>query len=342
MVAERARAATVAGYFVRSMLFGLRDRPERVAALLAQVGISPQALEQPDLRVSSSAFAELWLLAIAEMEDEFFRFDTHGMPLGSFALICRGLIQEPTLERALQKCLAYFALLLTDVQGFLDIRGDHAVVRVKCQGAVDERSAYAEEIFLVLMISVQCWLGGRRIRIDRTQFRHTRPALKDDARLWGPELKFGAEHTEIEFSRVYLRQAVVQNLASLKGFLRNAPQWLVIRFRNEHGLATRVYQRLRESPYDQWPTLIALAREQGVSAATFRRQLEREGASFQGLKDQVRRATALALLADGTQSVARIAEQVGFQEASTFHRAFKKWTGMSPGSFRAENAKASL
>jgi len=37
-------------------------------------------------------------------------------------------------------------------------------------------------------------------------------------------------------------------------------------------------------------------------------------------------------------SVAEIAEQAGFQEPSAFHRAFKKWTGQSPGSYRARLA----
>ncbi len=67
--------------------------------------------------------------------------------------------------------------------------------------------------------------------------------------LWGPNLTFGAERTEIEFASHYLRLPVVQDLASLKVFLRTAPQWLVIRFRNQHGLASQVHQRLRNSHY---------------------------------------------------------------------------------------------
>ena len=128
---------------------------------------------------------------------------------------------------------------------------------------------------------------------------------------------------------------MVQDLASLKVFLRSAPQWLVIRFRNQHGLTTQVHQRLRGSHYSQWPTLEAFAREVQMSASTLRRRLEREGGSYQEIKDEVRRGVAVELLRRSAASISEIAELTGFQEPSAFHRAFKKWTGESPGRYRA-------
>ncbi|MNP33720.1 HTH-type transcriptional regulator VirS [compost metagenome] len=185
-----------------------------------------------------------------------------------------------------------------------------------------------------MIISLLCWLGGRRIPIDRTDLCDLRPSLDDDPLLWGPNLTLGAGRTEVEFAASWLRLPVVQDLAALKTFLRSAPQWLVIRFRNQHGLAAKVYQRLRSSQYGQWPTLLAMAQEQDLSPTTFRRQLEREGRSFQEIKDEVRRAMAFERLRETGLSIAEIAEQTGFQEPSAFHRAFKKWTGESPGSYR--------
>lgn len=96
---------SVAVYFLNAMLHALRDTPaERDAQLLA-VGIAPQLLDQPLARVPAKAFAQLWLALIQRLDDEFFGLDSHGMPLGSFALICRGLILEPNLEKALRQCM---------------------------------------------------------------------------------------------------------------------------------------------------------------------------------------------------------------------------------------------
>ena len=301
---------TVAVYFVHTMLHALRAQPERAVALLVEAGIDPAVLQAPAARVPAPTFARLWLLLIEALNDEFFNLDSHGMPQGSFALICRGLIQEPTLEKALRQCLNNFALFLRDIRGQLTVRGARAV------------------------ISLLCWLAGRRIVIDRTALTDRRPAQEDDPLLWGANVQLGSGHTEIEFAAEYLRLPVVQDLTALKTFLRSAPQWLVIRYRNQNGQVAQVYRYLRARQYGQWPTLLAMAERQGLSPSSFRRQLEREGRSYQQIKDEVRRAMAFECLRQPHLSIAEVAEHTGFQEPSAFHRAFKKWTGESPGSYR--------
>ncbi|QXH54040.1 AraC family transcriptional regulator [Pseudomonas fakonensis] len=325
---------TVAVYFLNAMLHALRDQPQARDAHLHAVGIDPALLARAGARVPAKAFAQLWLVLINELGDEFFQLDRHGMPLGSFALICRGLIQEPNLEKALRQCLGNFALFLRDVRGSLTVRGGRAVISV--QSAIDDPLArvYAEETYLVLVIGLLCWLAGRRLAIDRTEFALGRPAQEDDALLWGPDLRLGSGRTEVEFDSAWLRLPVVQDLAALKTFLRSAPQGLVVRFRNHDGLVAGVYRHLRGLDYGQWPTLDAMARQHRLSASSLRRRLEREGRSYQQIKDEVRRAMAFELLREGRLSIAEIAGRTGFQEPSAFHRAFKKWTGQSPGSYR--------
>lgn len=326
---------SVAVYFLHAMLHALRDQPQRRDVLLRAAGLDPQVLDQAQARVPAMVFARVWLDVIQALGDEFFGLDSHGMPLGSFALICRGLIQEPNLEKALRHCLGNFALFLRDVRGTLAVRGGRAVISLQ-SGIEDPLTrAFAEETFLVLVISLLCWLAGRRIAIDRTELAIARPAQEDDALMWGADLRRGSGRSEVEFDARYLRLPVVQDLAALKTFLRSAPQWLVIRFRHQHGLAAKVYRHLRARCHGQWPTLTEMAEQERISASTFRRQLAREGRSFQQIKDEVRRAMAFDCLRDDTLSIAEIAELTGFQESSAFHRAFRKWTGQSPGSYRA-------
>ncbi|MGH8485325.1 MAG: AraC family transcriptional regulator, partial [Pseudomonas sp.] len=202
---------SVAVYFVHSMLHALRDQPQRAAALLCGAGIDPGVLDTPDARVPASAFARLWLMLIQDLDDEFFNLDSHGMPQGSFALICRGLIQEPTLEKALRQCLNNFALFLRDIRGQLTIKGGRAVISLRTGIEDPLTRVYAEETFLALVISLLCWLAGRRIVIDRTALADTRPAQEDDPLLWGANVQLGSGRTEIEFAADYLRLPVVQD-----------------------------------------------------------------------------------------------------------------------------------
>jgi AraC-like DNA-binding protein len=73
----------------------------------------------------------------------------------------------------------------------------------------------------------------------------------------------------------------------------------------------------------------------GLSTATLRRRLDAEGAAWGPLKDAVRRDLALQLLAEGRLPVAEVAARLGFEDASTFYRAFRKWTGEAPGAWRS-------
>jgi AraC-like DNA-binding protein len=69
-----------------------------------------------------------------------------------------------------------------------------------------------------------------------------------------------------------------------------------------------------------------------------RRRLHEEGSSYQGIKDQLRRDLAISYLSHSERSVMDIALELGFSERSAFHRAFRKWTGASPGEFRRDAA----
>jgi AraC-like DNA-binding protein len=71
------------------------------------------------------------------------------------------------------------------------------------------------------------------------------------------------------------------------------------------------------------------------SPQTLRRHLREEGSSFQELKDHLRRDLAIYHLGRDELSIQAITEQLGFSEPSAFHRAFKKWTGLTPGAYRA-------
>jgi AraC-like DNA-binding protein len=65
-----------------------------------------------------------------------------------------------------------------------------------------------------------------------------------------------------------------------------------------------------------------------------RRRLEAEGTTFQAIKDELRRDSAIPQLAAGGRSVNAIAADLGFHEPSAFRRAFRRWTGVQPLAYR--------
>jgi AraC-like DNA-binding protein len=83
----------------------------------------------------------------------------------------------------------------------------------------------------------------------------------------------------------------------------------------------------------QEPLLGAVGRRTGMSARTLRRRIDAEGASFRSLVESVRRERADELLGEG-RTVKEVCFLLGFSEPSAFVRAFKRWTGRTPGTTR--------
>jgi AraC-like DNA-binding protein len=70
------------------------------------------------------------------------------------------------------------------------------------------------------------------------------------------------------------------------------------------------------------------------SRSTLQRQLSAEGTSYRDILETTRQALAEQYLLDGEYSQAQIAFMVGFADQSNFARAFKRWTGKSPGEYQ--------
>lgn len=62
--------------------------------------------------------------------------------------------------------------------------------------------------------------------------------------------------------------------------------------------------------------------------------LNKEQTTFIKLVNEIRKDIALHCLKDKNASIDEIAYVLGFSEASAFHRAFKKWTRLTPNEFR--------
>ena len=82
-----------------------------------------------------------------------------------------------------------------------------------------------------------------------------------------------------------------------------------------------------------------IAEPMSISTRHLRRLLGQHGTSYERLLDEVRRDAALRLLSDPSSSLTRIAYELGFQDPSSFTRAFRRWTGYSPSDFRRRQAQ---
>jgi AraC-like DNA-binding protein len=331
----RAEPGTVAICFVAAALASVRERQFDADGLLARVGLSPALLQVPQARVSAKHYGELWRLVALTLDDEFFGQDSRRMKAGSFAMLVHAVIGCKSLAQALDRSLRFYGLILDDIAGSLIREPAEASVRLRERSLDLAPRIFGQEVLLILLHGVACWLVGRRIPILRAQFNYPEPRHSAEYRLmYSTELAFDRPYTAIFFAADYLELPIVQNERSAKEFLRTAPESILVKYKNGSSLAARIRRRLRQLLPAEVPDFETLAGELNMTTATLRRRLHDEGASYQGIKDQLRRDLAISYLSHSDRSVMDIALELGFSERSAFHRAFRKWTGASPGEFR--------
>jgi AraC-like DNA-binding protein len=105
---------------------------------------------------------------------------------------------------------------------------------------------------------------------------------------------------------------------------------------HEDTLAVRAKDAIAQALSEGAPKMARIARGLGLSARSFHRRLSEQGVSFQALTEETRRELAEGLLRDERYSLAEIAFLTGFSEQSSFTRAFKRWAGQTPASYRRD------
>lgn len=106
--------------------------------------------------------------------------------------------------------------------------------------------------------------------------------------------------------------------------------------KNDEALEQSVRRAVANLLSEGVPTLASIASELGIGSRTLQRRLSDQGYSFQSIVDAARRDLAQRLLRKTQYSLAEVAFLTGFSEQSGFTRAFKRWAGQTPRSYRLE------
>ena len=262
-------------------------------------------------------------------------------PVGTTRLMALSMLGSPNLSQAIHRAIEFNAVCRVrhgaEVKNHLvaDAEGKEATLTYICG---DDRP---EEQHLVLcnlsMWMRFCgWLIGQQIDITSATCAGPQPDFMIGIRHFFPcPVEFDRDINSVTFSARHLDAELVRDEAQLEEFLPLAPYHIVIEpLAAERSVTHRIREILGNDLRGELPSFEDLTGLLNMSARTLRRRLEKEGTSYQRIKDNARRDVAISLLSRDGLTVSEVAEQVGFSDPSAFHRSFKKWTGQSPGSYR--------
>jgi AraC-like DNA-binding protein len=320
--------------FVRAIARGYWCYGKDASRALAEAQIAPLDLDDPAARVTAAQFETLSGWAMQELDDEALGWFSRRLPWGSYGMLCRASLGSPNLGVAIKRWCRHHRLLTEDLLLDLAVAGGVATVSITEQCALGELREFCLVSTLRFLHGYASWAIDSRVTLSAASFPFDAPphhAAYD--LLFGGEIRFGAQRASYSFDERYLALPLQRDEQALRAMLRRALPLTVLQYRRDRLLGQRVRELLRSRAGGS-ANADALAAQLNVSSRTLHRQLQEEGISLQSLKDEVRHEQAAQQLCRTDRPIKQIALAVGFRNEKSFSRAFRAWSGVTPGAFR--------
>jgi AraC-like DNA-binding protein len=200
---------------------------------------------------------------------------------------------------------------------------------------------YAEYCLAVFVLHVRAGTGVS-FPLRRVTFSHRRPSdVSEHERVFGCPVRFEAERNRLFVDRAsWETPSRAPADSGMLGVLAEHADLLLARLPRGPDLIERTRRAIAQRLRGGEPSLESVARELAMSERSLQRHLRELGYTFNGLADEVREATARLYLDQPDMALAEIAYLLGFADQSTFNRAFKRWTGLTPKQARDRAVQA--
>jgi AraC-like DNA-binding protein len=323
--------------FVQAMVSAYGARNLDPAQMLKAAQIAPDAVDDSSARISAAQMEAVSEAAMRELDDEALGCFRRALPWGSYGMLARASLSAPTLGVALKRWCRHHGLLTDDVLLSVQTEGDSAQIVLGAHQNPQALTEFCVVSVLRNVLGFACWLVDSRIPLQAALLPYPAPAHGDAYRvLFDGPARFDQPHAALRFDARYLALPIHRDEAAMNAMLQRALPLTVHPYRRDRLLVQRVRQALLSQP-QLAHNADDLAAQLNISARTLHRQLKEEGASLQALKDTVRRDLASDLLQRSQRPIKQVALAAGFQNEKSFIRAFKGWTGMSPGTWRGRS-----
>jgi AraC-like DNA-binding protein len=249
-------------------------------------------------------------------------------PLGAYPLIDYLVITSETVADGVRQLARYLRLSSSPVTLTLDEAADP--IRVHMTSS----SAFAIEHQAALMVVHLRRETDGRFNASSVSFQHVPDDTVAFERKLGCPVHVSASWNGISISPDMWRIPLRRRDAVLRQVLESHADAIAAALPSRVGLADQVQRVLAGRINGGDNSIGAVARQLGVSARTLQRRLTSEGVSFQALVDDARKAAAERYLSDSNLALGEVAYLVGYSEPAPFHRAFKRWFGITPDAYR--------
>lgn len=325
----------------------LRPRLEEagiaVPAVLRRAGLPQNLFEQTRILVSTEELFALWR-AIAEVSDD----PAIGVKLATetrierFHPIALAALSTESFGASVRHMARYKRLSVPE-EIVEDTDGEEWKIQFRWTLAVEAEPPVLVEHCFAWLLTIARHGSGTRLSPVRLELVQPRSYVKTLEKHFGCAVVCGASHNAIVFRASDATIPFVTRNAELLEML--APQFendLKQHTSGDDSFLELVRGAIQQRLTGHRPTTDDVARELHISSRTLQRRLQESGSSFQRVLDEARHQMARYYLRNSVLELNEAAYLLGYEDASSFARAFRGWEGVPPGHWREVNREVTV
>jgi len=326
--AELRIGATMA---LPAVLRGLGADP---AAVLAEVGSDLRLFDDPDNRISYAARGRLLVHCAARTGCPHLGLLV-GQQAGLHSLGLVGLLVKYSSDvgTALRSLTRFLHLHVRGAISNLEMQGNLAVFTYEIYQPGTEGTDQVGDGAVAVIFNIMKALCDPIWKPSEVRFAHRKPDDVSPYRsFFKAPLVFDTQQNAVIFAGDWLSLRISRADPDLQHLLREQINALELRFGDD--LPGQVRSVLRSALLTDHARSHQVAELFSMHSRTLRRRLNECGTSFQELLDEGRFEIARQMLQDTGLEISQISEALGYADASTFIRAFRRWSGTTPAQWR--------
>ena len=309
------------------------------AELLAEVGLDPKVLDDPDQTIPMVVQHRLVALAVKRTGCDHIGLLV-GQRGGLNVIGIAGLLvrYSPDVLTAIRSVVRYRRTHVRGANIELTVTGDVSSLSWRSdlpELAAPDQTGDAAVGVMFNMLRELCGPDWKPIEVC---FAHREPTRADPfKRFFRTTLRFGAEEYAIHFATAWLHRPVAQGDPTLERLLLKELE--AAEERLDGDLPQQVRSALRSALLSGRARSDKLAALLSMHGPTLARDLKAYGIGLRELVDECRFEVAREMLEQSTVDIGHIAAMLDYADASAFTRAFRRWSGTTPTGWRTQRQR---
>lgn len=308
------------------------------AALVRRFSLPEPTGAPPGIDVSTETLSKFGQAVEEALGDPFFGLRmAESLPRGAFGVFEFAARSAPNLEAALQRLVRYSVTVTPRSIFVLEAQPKGSLLSFRIPGDPLAPGRHGTEFTLALVVYICRQLIGDDWSPRRVSFANPAPRDRDAlARFFGAGvMEFDRPESSIWFDAEALQRPLASADPALLPVLERYAQTLLPSPASSSPLLDQIRHYLRGNLSGGAPSIDAAAEALHLSPRTLQRRLSALNTSYAAVLEELRRHLAQLYLDDPKLSLGEVAFLMGYSDLRAFLRAFKGWTGMTPGQVRA-------